>query len=172
MTLTTQPQLGYRWPAALGVVAAFGALAFAFFLQYGLGLEPCSLCWFQRYAMFAVGVVFLLGALHGPGAWGRWVYALGAALFAVAGVALASRHVWLQSLPPGQVPACAPSLEYLMGMLPWQQVISMVWRGDTSCATIKAAFLGLGLPAWTLLGFIALFFWGLAGPVIAKRKRS
>lgn len=162
--------MSYRWFAGVGCLAAFGALAFAFFLQYVVGLQPCSLCWFERYAMCAVGLVFLVGALQGPRAWGRWVYALGALLFAAIGIALASRHVWLQSLPADQVPACAPSLDVLVQMLPWRKVIAMVLRGDASCATIKASFIGLSLPAWTLVGFVGLSIWTMIGPIASRKK--
>ena len=35
-------------------------MAWALWLQYGLGLEPCPLCVFQRIAVIAIGVVFLV----------------------------------------------------------------------------------------------------------------
>src|SRR3546814_20110459 len=82
------------------------------------GYEPCPFCIFQRIAMAATGIVFLVGALHGPRAGGRWFYALLAMLTAAIGIGIAARHVWLQHLPADQVPACGPTLEFLLQVLP------------------------------------------------------
>ena len=41
-------------------------LAYALYAQYGLGLEPCPLCIFQRVALFALGCIFLAAALQHP----------------------------------------------------------------------------------------------------------
>jgi protein dithiol:quinone oxidoreductase len=160
----------FRQLFALGFAACAGAMAFALYLQHGLGLEPCPLCVFQRVAMIAAGIVFLAGAIHGPKGTGRWIYAAFAALAAGAGIGVAGRHVWLQSLPPDQVPACGPTLDYLMGMLPWREVIETVLKGDGECAKVAGQWLGIGLPAWTLLGFIALALLALVSPVLARKE--
>ena len=51
-------------------------MGWALWLQYGLGLEPCPLCVFQRVAVIAIGVVFLVAAIHNPGASARSFYAV------------------------------------------------------------------------------------------------
>lgn len=158
-----------RLVLTLALLAAAGALAFAYLLEFGFGLEPCPLCIFQRVAMAGVAVVCLVGALHGPAGWGRHVYFLLASVSAGAGAAIAGRHVWLQSLPADQVPACGPDLNYLLDVMPWAEVLAMVLRGDASCADIDAAFLGLSLPAWTLIGFVLLLAGLLWGWLAARR---
>lgn len=157
----------YRFLVALGSLAAFGALGFAYYLQYFHGLEPCPLCIFQRVAIFATGLVFLIAVAHGPRGGGRWVYALLAFITAGIGAGIAGRHVWLQSLPADQVPACGPDLDYLLQIMPWQQVLAKVLRGDASCADIQAGFLGLSLPGWTLVAFIGLALWALLTPLLS-----
>lgn len=152
-----------RLAFGLGFAATVAAMAFAYYLQYVHGLEPCPLCIFQRVAMVAAGLVFLIGALHGPAGAGRTIYAALAALAAGAGAAIAGRHVWLQSLPEDQVPACGPGLDYLLEVLPWQEVLATILRGDAACADIDASFLGLSLPAWTLVAFIGLTLWAVFG---------
>lgn len=146
-----------------GLLASAGALAFAYYLEYFQGLEPCPLCILQRVAMFAVAVVGLLGWLHGPADVGRRIYASLGALGALTGAGIAARHVWLMHLPPSEVPACGPGLGYLMDILPWREVLAIVLRGDASCATVEGSFLGISLPAWTLLAFIILLFAALIG---------
>ena len=49
-------------------------MGYALFAQYVQNLEPCPLCIFQRVAVIALGVVFLLAALQNPAGWGRLVY--------------------------------------------------------------------------------------------------
>jgi len=156
---------------ALGFAACVGAMAFALFLQYFVDLAPCPLCVIQRVAMVATAVAFLGGALHAPRTTvGRWAYAGVAALTAAAGAGVAARHVWLQSLPPDQVPACGPTLEYLMGMLPLTEVLMTLLRGDGNCAVIDAQWLGISLPGWTLVAFVGLTLFALAAPIVARRE--
>lgn len=154
----------------IGFAAAAAALAFAYYLQYGLGLQPCPLCILQRVAVAGTGLVFLLGAVHGPAGAGRAIYAVLAALAAGVGAAIAGRHVWLQSLPKDRVPACGPGLDYLLDALPWRDVLARVLRGDAACAEIEASFLGLSLPGWTLIAFVGLALWALLS-IFIDRKR-
>ncbi|WP_043766517.1 disulfide bond formation protein B [Algiphilus aromaticivorans] len=151
--------MNFRLFSLLGFLATVGAMGFALWLEHVQGLEPCPLCIFQRVAMIATGLVFLLAALHGPRGTGRWVYALLVWLSAGAGMAIAGRHVWLQSLPEDQVPACGPTLDFLTDSLPLWDVVATVLRGDGNCAVIDAAWLGISLPAWTLIGFVGLVLW-------------
>ena len=162
--------LTFRQLFLLGFAACVGGMAFVLFLQHYEGLEPCPMCVFQRVAMIAAGLVFLAGALHAPRASGRWAYAGLATLAAGAGAGIAGRHVWLQSLPPDQVPACGPTLEYLMGMLPFTEVVTTILRGDGNCAVIDWSFLGLSLPGWALVAFVAMALLALTAPIIARKE--
>lgn len=131
-------------------------LAFGLYLEHGLGLEPCPLCIVQRIAFVAVALLALLAFLHGPQRGGRRVYAGLALLCAVGGAATAGRQIWLQGLPPDQLPACLPSLDYMLEALPLQQIIGLVLHGTADCTQSPWSLLGLGIPEWSLLGFIAL----------------
>ena len=64
-----------RLANSLGFIACAGLLAYAYFAQFVLHLDPCPLCIFQRVGLFALGVVFLIAAAHGPQGAGRRVYA-------------------------------------------------------------------------------------------------
>lgn len=163
-------RLTFRHLSLLGAIACFGGLAFAIvYLQHLRGYEPCPMCIFQRVAMAAAGVFFLVGAVHGPRAWGRWVYSAGALFAAAIGAGIAWRHVWLQSLPADQVPACGPTLDYLLSFLPITEVVTMILKGDGNCAKIDAQWLGITLPGWTLITFIGCALLALLNPVLAAR---
>jgi disulfide bond formation protein DsbB len=160
----------YRVLSLLGFLGCAGGMAFALWLEHFRGYEPCPMCIFQRVAMIGAGLFFLGGALHGPrGEAGRWAWSGLAALAASAGAGIAARHVWLQNLPPDQVPACGPTLDYLRELFPLGEVVMMVLKGDGNCAKIDAQWLGLSLPAWTMLAFAALALWALATPILARR---
>lgn len=132
------------------------AMLSALWLQYHAHLEPCPLCIFQRVAMIGVGLVALLAFLHGPARTGRRIYALLTLLATFAGMVVAGRHVWLQHLPPEDVPACGPGLDYWMDTFPLHEVLMKVFKGSGECAVVDWTFMGLALPAWTLLTFIGL----------------
>jgi len=136
-------------------------MGFALYAQHGLGLEPCPLCVFQRVGVIAVGLVALLAALHNPGIVGSRVYAGAGLLAAAAGGAVSARHAWLQNLPPDQVPACGPGLDYMLDSFPFTQVLRKVLSGSGECAEVVWSFLGLSMPMWVLVWFVALGFGGL-----------
>lgn len=165
--------LSYRSLAMAGFLACVGGLGFALILEHGFGLAPCMLCMVQRLAMAITAVFFLIGAIHNPSGFGQWVWSLLAAAGSAFGIGMAGRHVWLQNLPPDEVPACGPSLDYLLqdleeGYSSLQEFILTMLQGDGNCAEIDAAFLGLSIPMWTLIAFVVLTLYALATPLIAK----
>jgi disulfide bond formation protein DsbB len=150
----------FRTQYLLGFLACTGLLAYAFYLQLYEHLEPCPLCIFQRVAFFALGLVFLAGALHGPKKpGGRRTYGVLALLAALGGIAVAGNHVRLQHLPPDQVPACGPGLDYMLDAMPIAGVIRKVMTGSGECAAVDWSFLGLAMPAWSLICFVVLAVW-------------
>lgn len=145
---------GPRLLNALLAAIAAALLSYAYYLQLVVGLQPCPLCIFQRVALIALLVVLVGAALHGAPGWGRRVWAALIGLAALVGAIIAGRHVWLQNLPADQVPACGPGLDYLMDILPAIEVVQEVFTGSGECAKVDWTFLGLAMPAWTLLAFI------------------
>lgn len=137
----------------LVLVAIFSMLFARLYLEEVLDLAACPLCMTQRVFVAAWGIVALIAALHNPAGLGRRVYGALCALAAMGGGAIAARHVWLQHLPPDQVPACGPSLEYMLETLPFSDTISLVLMGDGNCAETMWTFMGLSIPEQTLLLF-------------------
>ena len=152
---------------ALGAIACFAMLGYAYFAQYVQHYEPCPLCMFQRVTIFALGIVFVVAAAHGARAWGRYVYAALIAVAALATVGIAARHLYIQSLPPGSVPACGAPLEVLVHMFPITTVIAKVLHGGGECAQVNWTFLGLAMPAWVLIAAAVLGAFGVMTNVLA-----
>ncbi|MBI2315976.1 MAG: disulfide bond formation protein B [Betaproteobacteria bacterium] len=146
----------------LGFLACAALIASAYYLQWVKGVEPCPLCIMQRVAVFATGVAFLAAALHHPGRVGARVYGALTALLALAGAAVAGRHVWLQYIPAEKRPACGPGLEYLLGTFGPLEGVRRILRGSGECGVVDFTILGLSLPHWTLFAFIVFIFWSIA----------
>lgn len=141
---------------ALAFLVCAGLLGYAYYLQFALDEEPCPLCIFQRIAVFGVGVVSLVAAVHNPRGFGNAVYALLCLAISLIGAGIAARHVWLQHLPPDQVPACGPGLGYMLESFPFAKTLRMVLQGSGECAKVGWTFAGMSIPEWTLLFFIGL----------------
>ncbi len=144
-----------------GFVVCSGLMAYALYAQYQLFLEPCPLCVFQRMAVIGLGFFFLLAAIHNPGGWGSRVYALLIGVVAAAGSVVAGRHVWLQHLPPDQVPACGPGFDYIMESFPPAEALGLIFRGSGECADIDWLFIGLSMPSWILICVVGLGLFGI-----------
>ncbi|NYS62368.1 disulfide bond formation protein B [Halomonas salicampi] len=146
-----------RGVALAGFAFCVLMMAVALALEHIVGLAPCPLCIFQRVGVIATAIVLAVAALHNPvGRIGRALYGVLSLITVAGGAFVAGRHVWLQSLPADEVPSCGPNLDYMMDMLPLQDVVAMVLTGSGECAEISFSLLGLSLPAWTLIGFLFL----------------
>jgi disulfide bond formation protein DsbB len=140
----------------LGFLACACLLGYAYYAQYAMHLDPCPLCIFQRIGVFALGVLFLIAALHDPAAFGRRLYALLLSLAALATIGVALRHLYIQSLPPGSVPACGASLDFMLKIFSLSEVLVKVLTGSGECARVTWEFLGLAMPAWVLISVVVL----------------
>jgi len=137
---------------ACGAAFCLVLLAYAFYLQYVEGMEPCPMCWFQRAAFLALAVVLALAAVANPGERGARMVAWLVAVVAGSGVALAARHLWIQSLPSDQLPSCGMGITYMLETLPFIDVFARAFAGSVECNKIDRV-LGLPLPAWNLILF-------------------
>lgn len=170
--MTTHPlNWTFRAQFLAGFMVCAGLLGYALYVQFHMLMLPCPLCILQRLAFVALGLVFLAGGLHAPrGRFGRAVYGLLALLAAGLGAGIAGRHVWLQSLPPGDVPLCTSmGLDYMVEVMGPTAALTKVLAGSGECAKVDWTFLGLAMPAWTLVCFALL---GVGALWSALRRRA
>jgi len=150
----------FRWPFRAQYSAGFficaALLAYAYYVQFDLGVEPCPMCIFQRLAFIAMGLVFLAGAVHGPGATGRRTYAILVLFSACIGIGIAARHIWVQHQPPDPTAACAPGWNYMIDNFPLSKTLKMAFTGSADCAQISWTLFGLSMPLWTLVCYLLL----------------
>ena len=152
----------------LGALFASGLMGFGLYLQYVKHQDPCPLCMVQRVIFIAILAVFAIAALHGPKRVGERIYAALIMLLSLSGMGVAARHIWIQHLPPDQVPACGPGLDYMLETMPMSNVLKELMHGSGECAAHGWTFLTLGIPEWSLLCYLALAMWAM---LIALRKK-
>ncbi|WP_165680310.1 disulfide bond formation protein B [Metapseudomonas otitidis] len=142
-------------------LACVAVMAGALYLEHFEGLAPCPLCVVQRIFIILFGIACLAAALHNPQVKGRRVYSVLALLFAAGGAATAGRQVWLQGVPADQLPACLPSLEFMMEALPFQEIVKLMLHGTADCAEVTWTLFGMSIPEWSLLAFAGCILFSL-----------
>ena len=146
---------------AAPALACAGLLAFGYYLQYFEGQDPCPLCLVQRGFYYGVLIVFAAAALHLPGRSGKWTYCGAATVLALGGFGVAARQVWLQHLPPDQVPACGPDLFFMIENFPLSRMLQKLFLGSGQCAEVNWRFLGLSIAEWSLAWFAVLALYAV-----------
>ncbi|MDG2090063.1 MAG: disulfide bond formation protein B [Gammaproteobacteria bacterium] len=133
-------------------------LGIALYMENVMGLEPCPLCMTQRLFFAMTGIIALIAFIHNPKELGRSVYGFICAAFSFGGGGFAIRQIYLQHLPEDQVPACGPSLGYMIEVFPMSEVITAMLSGDGNCAEVvwQDPVIGMSIPEWSLLGFLML----------------
>lgn len=155
----------YRLLAGLSALVIAGLMGFAFYLEDVKGLEPCPLCMAQRVVFVGLAVVFVLAAAVNPRPGGRRIaVTIPIFVFCIAGMALAARQLYLQSLPPEVAASlsCGMGLEFMLDAYPFWEVVTMTLKGTGDCAEVQWVFLGLSIPGWTFVaftGFALLAAW-------------
>jgi disulfide bond formation protein DsbB len=117
---------------ALGVPALL--LGGAYLSQYGFGLFPCEMCWWQRYPHFAALALALLSLAARPR--GAWI-ALAATAILVSG-ALGAFHAGVEYGWWEGVTACSSPIENA--------------GGDPLAAIMDAPLVRCDVAPWTLAG--------------------
>lgn len=145
----------------LAFIASLLIMGGALYLEHVVGLEPCPLCIVQRVAVIVFGLVCLLAAVHGPALLGRRIYAVLTLLSAAGGAAIAGRQIWLQGVPADELPACLPSLDYMLEALPFQETLRLLLHGTADCAKISWTLFGMSIPEWSLLAFVGMLLFAL-----------
>lgn len=155
-------QFNFRLLHTILFLGSLVGMGFALYLEHVVGLNPCPLCVFQRVGLIGMGLFSLIALLHNPASKGlRKGYSILSTLAISWSVGVAARHVWLQNLPPEQVPSCGPGLDYLVEALPFKSVLQQVLSGSGECAEIDWIFLGQSLPVWSLVFFTVLLLINL-----------
>jgi len=161
--LFSSGRLGYL----LGFIASFGLVGLALFIQVRNNLEPCPLCISQRIAFMALGVTFLVAALHNPQGMVRKIYGVLHFAVAAAGAGIAGRHIWIQTHADEVMAECGAGFDYIFQSFPFRKAVELVFKGTGECTAIDWTLFGLTIPQLSLTAFTAL---GVYAIVLARDK--
>jgi disulfide bond formation protein DsbB len=153
--------------AALGFLISAGALAAALFFQISKDWFPCPLCIVQRYAYLATLLGFLGLGLSRKGGPVYGLFALLTLTGFLAGAGFAFYHVWVLSNP---LQTCGVDpLQTSLNALPWVSYWPDMFTADGLCTDEYPPLLGLSLPMWSGIGFLAQ---GLVLLIVLRTGRS
>ena len=148
--------ISYRQTNLLLFLAPAGLLAYGYYLQYFEDQEPCPLCMTQRICFYLVAIFALIAIFNRRSVIAQRLLAGLGFLSAATGLGVASRQLWLQSLPADQVPACGPAFDYIIQNFPILEAVQIMFRGNGNCAEVTWTFLGLSIAGWAFIAFIGL----------------
>jgi disulfide bond formation protein DsbB len=157
--------------ALAGFLICTGLIAFALYLQYVKGLDPCPLCMIQRVVFIAIGFVFLVAAIAGPAGFFAKVFGVLTTLLGITGLGFAARHVWLQWYPP-DLESCTADLFVQLQRLPFASVIEKALYATGDCAKVDWTLLGLSIAQWSFIWFAILTILSLVYLFKKPRNRS
>jgi disulfide bond formation protein DsbB len=160
-----------RLPWLLVFVSALLLEGSALYFQYGMGLDPCVLCVYQRAAVLGIALGGLVGALAPQLVVFRVVGYLVLTGAAVLGLRFAIRHVGLLH---GSGFECGFLPEFPTWM-PLDVWLPALFQPTGLCGEIDWSFFGLSMPAVMVAVFaayLAAVVYGLAGERRLLRDRQ
>jgi disulfide bond formation protein DsbB len=138
---------------ALGVPLVL--LGGAYLGQYGFGLEPCQMCWWQRYALFAALPLALLGWIR-PSA----RIATGLALLAIlVGGTIGGYHAGVEYGWWKGLTTCASGVSFGGG----DPLEALTKAQMIPCDVVQWELFGISLAGWNFLISVPLALLGIAG---------
>ncbi|WP_406666903.1 disulfide bond formation protein DsbB [Gallaecimonas sp. GXIMD1310] len=158
------------------LLLASGALILemiALFFQYGMRLEPCVMCVYQRVAVLGIFAAGVLGAIAPRMLWLRLAALVSWLIASGWGLKLAIEHVSLQTDPsPFKQCTFLPDFPFWFKVDKWFPAMFEA-RGD--CTQTVWHFAGLSMPQWMEIIFGALFIIGLLmtlGQLLRPRPKA
>lgn len=132
-------------------------------------LEVCAMCWFQRLCFLLAGAAFLLtAAWPKAGLLTQRVGELGLLL----GLASAARQAFLIAHPELASDNCAAGLFYYLQIQDYAGFFRAGLVGGVDCAENQPLILGLYLPQWSLLAFLAMIGLYVAWMSLRRVRRA
>jgi protein dithiol:quinone oxidoreductase len=126
-----------------------------------LKLKVCIICFTQLFFYSLIGVTAYIAFFRDPSSFSSKIYSVLIFIFSIVGMWLSGRQVWIEKFPEDEVPACGPSLGYMIKEFPFfdkiRYLIRYLLMGDGNCVDISRQFLGLSMAGWSFVWFLVIF---------------
>lgn len=136
-------------------------LLFSVYLQVYERVMPCPLCTLQRLTFGVLGFFFFLGIFFARHIILRNIINLLCLITSGVGICLAGRQIWLQHTPGASGTECGVSVQYMLQVLPLNEVMERILAGSAECTTRGWEFLNLNMAEWAILWFVLFFLLSL-----------
>ena len=150
-------RLSFRRVMLLIAFASVAMLAFGYYLQHVVGLEPCPMCVVQRYAIILIAILAIITPARAINR-SNFIHVGGSILLfgtSSAGAFVAARQSWLQWYPP-EIASCGRDIYGMIETFPLQKVLPMIFKGSGDCTKVDWIFLGGSIANWSFLCFCGL----------------
>lgn len=142
-----------RWPWLLLGISALALELVALYFQYGMGLEPCVMCIYQRVAVAGLAIAGFVGAIAPQNTLVRLVAFIAWFTAAIWGLFIAYEHMLMQN-PDNFMLAMScdafPNFPSWMAIHEW---FPAIFEARGTCDTIDWQFLGQSMPSWMVVSF-------------------
>ncbi len=150
-----------RLVPALIVAVSLGALAAALASQYWGGLQPCVLCYYQRYAYLGAAAFGVLGLIAGPRTGARRAAVTLAGIAFLTGAAIAVFHVGVEQLWWRGTSEChAPVFDPNASIADLRE--QLLGTGFVPCDQVQWSLFGISMAGYNVLASLGLAlasFW-------------
>lgn len=147
--------MSQRYMFVLSFLTVVAVLGMGYYLEYYQNFIPCPLCTLQRLCFVICGIFFALGILTYKSRIMTTLINFSVMLFSGLGMFLAGRQIWIQMYASADSSECGISLEHMLTILPWQDVMQKVFSGSAECSQRGWELLGINIPEWSLIIFTA-----------------
>ena len=144
----------------IGCLLASSMLTISYILELQFALEPCVLCLGQRYILYPIIALLALSILTSRSRFTTITTLLFNSLCIGFALVLSARLIYIQAQPE-LVLDCAPGLEYVYNTFGFLESLKTLLTGSKDCHSSQVSFAYLSLAQWTLLAFIALFYYNM-----------
>ncbi|MDF7671241.1 disulfide bond formation protein DsbB [Orbaceae bacterium ESL0721] len=145
----------------------------ALYFQHGLGLAPCTLCIYQRCAIFGIMIASLIALITPQNLFFRLIAIFLWLFSAFKGFQLALFHAHLQ-FEPNLIDTCSINVQF-PSWLPLNTLFPSLFNAYGFCAEKIWTFLTIEMSQWMIIIFIGYFIVGLfvlIAQLFAPRKKS
>lgn len=164
-------------------VIALGALflqVVALYFQYGMGLEPCIMCVYQRLAVAGIFVSAFLGYVLSRSFWGQIFCHSGMVYASGEGFTVAKEHIQKQS--GESFFATCDLFPNFPSWMPLHEWLPSVFAATGDCSNIDWSLFFMSMPEWMVLIFagftvaqVLMLIWVIgdhADRVRGRKKRG
>ena len=133
------------------LISALALEGTALYFQYGMGLQPCVMCIYERVALFGIAFAGIIGLIAPRFLIMRVLALIVAFLNAVKGLFISIKHVDYQ-LHPAPWNQCSYLPEFPQ-TLPLDQWFPVLFHPTGSCSDAVWSWLGLSMAQWIVVIF-------------------